>query len=79
MTTEIDQETKEGIEAIVFLQAVVGLDESLSDALEGWLSMTDAERSVTIDTYTALKEMMSIPRAIEEEERMASVDEVDKV
>lgn len=45
---------KEGIDAIIALQALAGIKESRKDARAGWYAMTPHMRSQTMLAYRAL-------------------------
>jgi hypothetical protein len=46
---------KEGIEAIIFIQKMIGIDESQEKARIGWLLMTPSQKKITIDAYRLIK------------------------
>ena len=53
---ELTEKQKLGIEAIVFLQGLGGIDESEEDALKSWNSMTKTERKKTLFLYETERE-----------------------
>lgn len=46
-----------GIEAIIFLQSLAGIEESEEDARKGWRSLTDMQKRSTMQTYSMMKDM----------------------
>jgi hypothetical protein len=50
----IDEE--KGIEAIIYLQSLAGIDESKEEARKGWASMNDSEKRHTLDVYNRLND-----------------------
>lgn len=42
---------EDGIQAIIALQGMAGIEESVEQARAGWRSMSDHEKQVTTDTY----------------------------
>ena len=49
--TELTEDERQGIEAIQFLQAMVGIDETAEDALAGWRKMSGDEKETTLFFY----------------------------
>lgn len=48
---------QKGIEAIIFLQSLAGIEESEEDARKGWRSLTDMQKRSTMQTYSMMKAM----------------------
>lgn len=44
----------EGIKAIIFLQATVGIVESEEDAKKGWNQMNETSKQITLDVFKAM-------------------------
>ena len=44
-------EESEGIKAIIYLQAMIGKEETEEQARAGWNGMTEDERSITMKAY----------------------------
>ena len=51
----VDETEDKGIEAIIFLQSLVGIVESREQATVGWRAMRDWEKASTMRTYRLLK------------------------
>ena len=49
-TNELQLE-KDGVEAIIFLQSIVGITETQEYALRSWRRMADWEKQATMTTY----------------------------
>ena len=44
-------EVEEGVQAIIYLQAVAGIEETLEKASAGWFGMNEHEKNSTLDIY----------------------------
>lgn len=44
-----------GINAIIYLQAVVGIDETVEEAAAGWDKMTAAQKKQTMQAYSIMR------------------------
>lgn len=47
----MNEEEKEGIQAIVFLQSLAGIDEPEEKARRSWKGFADWEKQATLNTY----------------------------
>jgi hypothetical protein len=48
---KLDEETEKGIEAIIYLQGMAGIEEPREKALAGWRGMSASERVTTMNAY----------------------------
>lgn len=53
----MNQEEIEGIEAIIYLQSLAGIEEPVERAKAGWRSMTPRQREATLDAYKIIKSL----------------------
>lgn len=55
----MNEDEQEGVKAIIYLQALAGIDEPVEKARRGWQSMTPRQKEATLDAY---KIVLSIER-----------------
>jgi len=46
-----------GVKAIIYLQALVGIEEPVEEATRGWNSLADWEKEQTLQAYRLCKDM----------------------
>lgn len=52
----MDFDREKGIEAIIFLQAHVGITEPRDKAERGWDAMSKSDRKITLSVYDSMKQ-----------------------
>lgn len=53
-----DEATEKGIEAIIYLQKLVGIEETREQAVVGWSRMSKHERQFTMKVCEVMKDEM---------------------
>jgi hypothetical protein len=51
-----DSKEEQGIEAIIYLQKMIGKDEPREKAMAGWHAMSKRERVFTLEFYQQMKD-----------------------
>jgi len=54
MEVELTEEEQRGVAAIIYLQAMAGIDEPPAKALAGWRGFRDGERQSTMNAFALM-------------------------
>ena len=52
---------EEGVKAVIYLQALVGINETEESALKGWREMSYQEKKMTMEVYESFKKTSAEP------------------